>query len=149
MKQMEDHIREKLSGEAQATALAFAAYLREHQIIFHRDEGPYWKDKCYFWLMSGEKCVGFIALADSAEQHQWTVWSNDDPAYETDSVEEGIKQVAWQQIDRCVHCGSCAGGKTKVVFGQVFEQVCGCTFRLDDPGMNELPFMKKMIELCL
>ena len=42
---------------------------------------------------------------------------------------------------------SCGGGKTKNIFGKVFDDVCGCTFRVDNATQSDLPFLKKMIEL--
>lgn len=62
-------------------------------------------------------------------------------------VEEEIKEIAWKQVDRCGNCGSCGGGRKKVIFGREFDGVCGCTFRVDNPGAKELLFLKKMVEI--
>lgn len=35
----------------------------------------------------------------------------------------------------------------KNIFGKIFDDVCGCTFRIDNADKNDLPFLKKMIEL--
>lgn len=37
--------------------------------------------------------------------------------------------------------------KQKNIFGKVFDDVCGCTFRIDNSTQSDLPFLKKMIEL--
>ena len=50
-------------------------------------------------------------------------------------------------VDHCGKCGSCGGGKHKIVFGKHFDNVCGCTFRVDNPTAFDLPFLKKMVEL--
>ena len=62
-------------------------------------------------------------------------------------LEQEFLDIAWKYVDTCGNCGSCAGGKPKVVFGKEFEKVCGCTFRIDNPNEAELGFMKKMVEI--
>ena len=73
--------------------------------------------------------------------------SDDCNLYEADILEEDIKRVGWEHIDFCGHCGSCDGGKPKIVFGKAFNVVCGCTFRIDNPAINELPFLRRMVEI--
>ncbi len=51
--------------------------------------------------------------------------------------------------DECDHCGSCDGGKTKVIFGKKFDAVCGCTFRVDNPQISDLPLVEYMIEVMV
>lgn len=62
-------------------------------------------------------------------------------------MEEEIKNIGWKYVDLCGNCGSCGGGKNKIVFGKSFERVCGCTFRVDNPKAGDLPFLKKMVDL--
>lgn len=148
-KQIEEYIKENLIGEAQTTALEFVAFLRSNNIEFYKDRGSCWKDKIYYWLKFKNECVAFIAIKDPDEpQNLWTVWSDDSKAFETDIIDDKIKNTAWKHIDFCGHCGSCGGGKRKVIFGKEFSEVCGCTFRIDNPQLNDLPFLKKMVELC-
>lgn len=52
----------------------------------------------------------------------------------------------WKHINYCKQCGSCSGGKSKMVFGKVFDDVCGCTFRIDNPTSEDLPFLKEMVQ---
>lgn len=148
-KQIEEYIKENLIGEAQTTALEFVAFLRSSNIEFYKDNDSCWKDKIYYWLKFKNECVAFIAIKDPDEpENLWTVWSDDSKAFETDIIDDKIKNTAWKHIDFCGHCGSCGGGKRKVVFGKEFSEVCGCTFRIDNPQLNDLPFLKKMVELC-
>jgi len=42
---------------------------------------------------------------------------------------------------------NCGGGRRKVIFGKEFNDVCGCTFRIDNPKNDDLPFLKKMVEI--
>lgn len=148
-KQIEEYIKENLIGKAQVTALEFVAFLRSNNIEFYKDKGSCWKDKIYYWLKFKNECVAFIAIKDPDEpQNLWTVWSDDSKAFETDIIDDKIKNTAWKHIDFCGHCGSCGGGKRKVIFGKEFSEVCGCTFRIDNPQLNDLPFLKNMVELC-
>ena len=148
-KQIEDYIKENLTGEDQAVAFEFISFLRSNNIEFYKDNASCWNDKIYYWLKFKNECVAFIAIKDPDEpKNLWTVWSDDCKVFEADIVDGKIKNTAWKHIDFCGHCGSCSGGKSKVIFGKEFHEVCGCTFRIDNPGRNDLPFLKKMVELC-
>ena len=57
------------------------------------------------------------------------------------------KKIALKHVDTCGNCGSCGGGKPKVIFGKKFDRVCGCTFRVDNPDEKELLFLKKMADI--
>jgi len=146
-KTIEAIIAASLSGEQQQTAAAFAAYLRSCGAEFIRDTG-YWKDKIYFLVRAAGDYVCYIAIRDPDEpENLWTVWSDDTPSYETAAPSEEIAQTAWRYVDRCGHCGSCAGGRPKTVFGRRFDGVCGCTFRIDNAGADTLPFLREMADL--
>lgn len=84
-------------------------------------------------------------------QNLWTVWSDDIKSEWLDKcdVNDEIKKLAWKYVDHCGHCGSCKGGRRKVVFGREFEAVCGCTFRVDNPTVEDLPFLKEITGLCI
>lgn len=122
-KPIEEIINEELSADDRAVALDFAAFLRDNELEFVRDRG-HWRDKIYFLVQYNHECVCFMAINDPDE-----------------------KETAWKHVDLCGHCGSCGGGKDKVIFGKKFDRVCGCTFRFDNPDRNDLSFMKKMVEL--
>lgn len=148
MKEIENYIEYYLKSEMKQTALSFVKYLREYDATFCRDTCGCWEDKIYYWVKIGEDCICFIAIADPDEPNNlWTVWSDESKMYEDPFVEKDMQTVAWKYVDNCVNCGSCDGGKRKTIFGQTFERVCGCTFRIDNAGKNELPFLKKMVEL--
>ena len=136
-KQIETHIVENLSDEEKQAALSFIEYLKKCRLSFHRDTGAYWKDKIYFWIMQNETCICFIAIKDPDDpQHSWTIWSDDSTAYENAHFSEEIKQIGWAHVNHCSHCGSCNGGKEKIIFGKAFRQVCGCTFRIDNASFH-------------
>ena len=149
-KQIEDYIDENLIDEAKTVALEFVTFLRNNNIEFYKDNGPCWKDKIYYWLKYDENCVAFIVINNPDEpENLWTVWSDDSAVFKNDIIDEEIKNIAWNHVDFCGHCGSCSGGKKKIIFGKEFDGVCGCTFRVDNPKRSDLPFLKKMIESCL
>ena len=62
-------------------------------------------------------------------------------------IKKELKEIAWKHIDKCANCGSCRGGRRKVIFGEKFDRVCGCTFRIDNPNAEDLEFMKKLVEI--
>lgn len=147
IKQIENYVEENLTAGAQQTALEFIHYLRTNEFEFFKDNG-YWKDKIYFLIKYRNECACFIAIKNPDEpKNLWTIWSDNSRAYEDSSVEEDIKDIAWRHVDHCSNCGSCGGGKRKIVFGKSFERVCECTFRVDNPTAIDLSFLKKMIEL--
>ena len=130
------------------TALDFVKHLRKNGLTFYRDNCDCWKDKIYYWVKLGDECVCFIAIADPDEPNNlWTVWSDDCKAYEDAPVSDEIKNVGWQYVDHCGNCGSCGGGKEKIIFGKSFPRVCGCTFRIDNAKQEDLPFLKTMVNL--
>lgn len=146
--QIEDYINENLIGEAKTIALDYVAFLRANDVGFYKDDSPYWKNKIYYWLKFMGEIIGFLAVKDPDEpENLWTVWSDDCKAFETENVDVKIKEEAWKHIDFCCNCGSCAGGKSKTVFGKKFNGVCGCTFRINNPNINDLSFLKNMFEL--
>lgn len=147
-KQIETYIEENLSGEAKRTALELVEFLRDNVLIFYKDTCDCWKDKIYYWVKLADECVCFIAIKDPDEpDNLWTIWSDDSSVYEDASVSEEIKNVGWKYVDHCGNCGSCGGGKEKIIFGKSFPRVCGCTFRIDNATQEDLPFLKTMVDL--
>lgn len=147
-KTIEDYINEMLTDEAKTIALDFVSFLRENDIEFYKYNGACWKDKIYYHLKFNGEFVGFIAIKDPDEpENLWTVWSDNSKAFENENVNVEIKEAAYKHIDFCGKCGSCGGGRKKIIFGKEFNKVCGCTFRIDNPNTADLPFLKKMIEL--
>ena len=141
---IKDYIRRELPTDDRDIAL------EENHMTFYKDNCDCWKDKIYYWVKYGEKCVCFIAINDPDEpENRWTVWSDDmeSELLEKYPVDNEVKERAWQHIDHCGNCGSCGGERRKVVFGREFDKVCGCTFRADNPAFDDLPFLKIMAEI--
>ena len=150
MLHIKDYIFRELSIEEQEVAIEFVSYLERNNMIFIKDNCDYWKDKIYYWVKYNDKCVCFIAIKNPDEkENHWTVWSDDMSSewLKYSSKKEEIKEKAWKYVDHCGNCGSCNGGRRKVIFGKEFDDVCGCTFRVDNPASGDLLFLKKMVEL--
>lgn len=146
---IEEYIKTELSRSDQIIPLDFIDYLNNNDMIFIKDN-DFWKEKIYYIIKFNNECVCFIAINDPDEkENRWTVWSDDMSSITLVDypVENELKELAWKHVDSCGNCGSCAGGRKKVIFGKVFEKVCGCTFRIDNANSKDLVFLKKMIEI--
>lgn len=148
-KQIETYIEENLCGKDAETALNFVSFLRANNCEFIKDNG-YWKDKIYFIIKLHDKCICFIAIKDPDEKdNRWTVWSDDidSVVFDLSVMDDELKEIAWNHVDRCGNCGSCGGGRHKTIFGKEYNDVCGCTFRFDNPDADDLKFLCKMVEI--
>lgn len=148
--QIEREISKNLTGEMRETALKFTAFLKSHGLMFHRDRSGDWAEKIYYWARSDKNCVCFIAVKDPDEpENAWTVWSDDSAAYEAPLGDAELAEIGLKYVDRCAKCGACGGGRVKTVFGKRIPSVCMCTFRVDNAGFTDLPFLKTMVDLRL
>ena len=146
-----DYITENLSLQDSETALDFVHFLKNQNCEFIKDNG-YWKNKIYYLIKLKDKFVCFIAIKDPDEPHNnWTVWSDDMSSDFLAMQEDDIllRQSAWKHVDLCGKCGSCGGGRKKIIFGKTFDNVCGCTFRFDNPDTDDLAALKKIVEIRL
>ncbi len=149
---IEEYIAMELSSEEQKVAKDFICYMKEKNLAFYKDNCAYWKNKIYYWVKCGDECVCFISIKNPDEKNNhWTIWSADMGSnWLEDAIEDGeTKELAWKYVDHCGHCGSCGGGRYKVIFGREFDDVCGCTFRIDNPKQEDLKFLKTMVEIRL
>lgn len=145
-----DYIHRELPIDEQEIALDFIDYLEKNDMCFFKDNCDCWKDKIYYWIKWNDKCVCFISIKDPDEkENYWTIWSDNMGSewLENPSAEKELMETAWKYVDHCGHCGSCGGGRHKVIFGKEFSNVCGCTFRIDNPTSNDLVFLKAMVEI--
>lgn len=147
---IKDYIHKELTSDEQEIALDFVDYLEDNHMTFYKDNCDCWKNKIYYWVKLDGKCVCFIAIKDPDEQdNHWTIWSDDMrcEGFEGYQVDNEIREIAWKHIDHCGHCGSCGGGRHKIIFGKEFNDVCGCTFRFDNPNSDDLLFLRKMVDI--
>ncbi len=147
---IEEYIYKELALEEQNTAIEFVSFLKDNHLTFYKDNCSYWRDKIYYWVKSGDECVCFISIKNPEEKdNHWTVWSADmgTEGLKEPGVDDETKELAWKYVDHCGHCGSCGGGRHKVIFGKEFNDVCGCTFRIDNPKKEDLKLLKTMVTL--
>ena len=144
---IKDYINRELSLSDREIALKFVRFLEDKNLTFYKDNCDCWKDKIYYWVKLEDKCVCFIAVNDPDEaDNRWTVWSDDmgSERLEKSPYAAEINETAWKHVDHCGNCGSCGGGRHKVIFGKEFNDVCCCTFRIDNPDSDDL---EKMTEI--
>ncbi|MBE6756046.1 MAG: hypothetical protein E7555_06285 [Ruminococcaceae bacterium] len=149
MKNIKDYITEELYSDDQKIALDFVDFLYENNLEFIKDNG-YWKDKIYHLIKLKDKCVCFIAIKDPDEkENHWTVWSDDMSSdfLNNYQIDNQLKKLAWEHVDLCGHCGSCGGGRRKIIFGKSFDNICGCTFRFDNPDIKCLEVLKEIVKI--
>lgn len=147
---IKDYINRELSLSDREIALKFVRFLEDKNLTFYKDNCDCWKDKIYYWVKLEDKCVCFIAVNDPDEaDNRWTVWSDDmgSERLEKSPYAAEINETAWKHVDHCGNCGSCGGGRHKVIFGKEFNNVCCCTFRIDNPDSDDLLFLEKMTEI--
>ena len=147
---IKDYINRELSLSDREIALKFVRFLEDKNLTFYKDNCDCWKDKIYYWVKLEDKCVCFIAVNDpDVADYWWTVWSDDmvSERVEKSPYAAEINETAWKHVDHCGNCGSCGGGRHKVIFGKEFNDVCCCTFRIDNPDSDDLLFLEKMTEI--
>ncbi len=146
---IEDCLKENFSAEEYIISLKLIAFCKENGLEFVKDNA-YWKDKNYFYVKYKENCVLYISIKDPDEpENRWTIWTDDidERLLNEREFDDTLKKTAWQRIDHCGSCGSCGGGRHKNIFGKEFNDVCGCTFRFDNPDTDDLMFIEKVVEI--
>lgn len=78
-----------------------------------------------------------------------TIWTDDSlfDTYENAQIRENLRENAWRNIDYCVHCGSCSGGRHRIVFGKGFDNVCRTQMRFTNPDKQEFETIKELIRI--
>ena len=156
--QIENVINERLIGDARKNALEFIAYLRENEIQLEREVGGYWDDKFYYGAIFNNNFVCFILISneEKTDPESWTVWSDDSGSrwFEDYLLDERLKEVAWKNVDVCGNetdtaCGGCPsiGGQPKTVFGKLFNNTCGTTFRFNNPSGIEIDCLMELMNI--
>lgn len=103
--------------------------MEENNLEVRKDNGDYWKDNIYYWIIYKDKCVAFIAIKDQSEpDNDWIVYSDDinDKYLLEEYVTEEEKKIAFEHSDTC----RCGGGPTKMLREDV-EWCCETNFRFN------------------
>ncbi len=127
-------------------------YFERQNLQFELSETDYWINKQYWYIKKSDDFIGFILIngcnpvKDETEPEGWVFWTDN---YNTSifaefPLDESFKKIAYEHVD----IGTCGGGLTVNLFGQVFAPVCnGTTFRFDNPSLEEITVLKKLVEL--
>ena len=133
-----------LVGDTLKNALDFAECLRENNMTYDGEYEIHYKDKLMCYIdMPNEK------------SHSWRVWTvgNYKTEYEEISIDERTKEVAWANVVYCGNCDDCDldPGKTEMIFGKEFTNVCNGTddlaMRFANPNDHELRCIKKLVKM--
>ena len=146
-KKIEDVISSALTSNAQKNALSFITYVQESEGISvsgdDNDEGRWW-----IGYENNLLCEIQIKAVSDDSPGGWDVWFYGDCIGKQDSpVDDTVKETAWANITLCGNCGAdCAPGRSKTIFGKVFENVCQSTLGFTNPEAGILDCMRKIID---
>ncbi|MFA6730648.1 MAG: hypothetical protein WC152_02830 [Candidatus Izemoplasmatales bacterium] len=149
---IKSHIHTSLTGEAVKNAIDLVVYFESQGMQFELSTTDYLRDKQYWYVKYQNEFIGFILfnghnpVKDETEPEGWVFWSDNynSSAFADFPLEESIKGVAYKHVD----IGTCGGGLTVNLFGQVFTPVCnGTTFRFDNPNSEEIVALKKLVDI--
>ena len=146
-KKIEDFFNEFLIGDTLKNALDFAEFLMANEMMFNGDYEIHYKDKLVCYVDT-----------PNAKRRTWRVWTVGDYSkeYEGFPIEEGTKEIAWENVVKCADCGNCDDayydpGKTEMIFGKVFIDVCkgadNLAMRFTNPDAETLECTKKMVDM--
>ena len=142
MPKIEDVFNDVLIGSALKSALDFADFLSANEIIQTGQHEMHYKGKCACYIDT------------SKEHHSWTVWTEGDYSSECEDfpIDEHTKKTAWANVMKCGNCHGvdCSPGKTKIIFGKEFANICNAdnvnmTFAFTNPDAETLECVKKLI----
>ena len=137
-----DVFNEVLTGDVLKNALDFTEFLSVHEIIQADQHAMHYRGKCVCYLDTRN------------EHHSWIVWTEGDYSSEQEAfpIDERTKEIAWANVMKCGNCDGvdCSPGKTKMIFGKEFENICNAdkvnmTFMFTNPDNETLECVKKLI----
>ena len=142
-KSIEDAFNEFFIDDDLKNALDFAEFLRINEMIYIGDCEINYKDKLACYIDTPNELNKW-----------WSVWTVGDYSnvYEGFPIDERTKEIAWSNVVKCGNCDGCDRdpGKTEVIFGKEFTNVCNGTnslaMRFVNPDAEALACAEKMIE---
>lgn len=143
-KRIEDAFNEYFTGDTLKNALDFAEFLRANEMIYNGDYEIHYKGKLACYIDT-----------PNDKSHTWRVWTVGDYSneYEEFPIDERTKEIAWANVVYCGNCDDCDRdpGKTEVIFGKEFTNVCNGTdnlaMRFNNPNAEALECVKKMVDM--
>lgn len=142
--EVEDVLREVLSGVVLEQAIQLVAYLREHKM------NPVWSAANVWKISYKTYSVCFIRLYGAAEYHglQAGTWhiipfiGEYDPA----SLSDAQKEIVWAHKRTCENCGKCALPLPHVL-GKEYDYACEKSIVFTNPCEAEADCIESLIEL--
>jgi len=141
-KRIEDVFNEVLTGDVLKNALDFIEFLKTNMII----------QKGQHEMHYNGECVCYIDTRN--ESHAWLVWTAGDYSKEHADfpIDQQTKEIAWAKANKCGNCEGvdCSPGKTKVIFGKTFTNICSgahvdmCFY---NPDAEALEGLKKLVRM--
>lgn len=147
---IEDVIGRVLTGETQAHALDFIAFLKENGIALADSDGYFdvqhqGKNVCNILITGDEDAPGPWTIWSDQEPGTWVSWG-DDAAQAEVPVDARTREVAWAHVNPCASCGGdCSPGQRKVVLGRAFDGLCSSALAFTDPDADALACAKEMV----
>ena len=147
-KKIEDAFHAFLTGDDLKNALDLAAFLSANEMVYDGEYEMHYKDELSCYINTPNE-----------QDKQWGIWTVGDYSneYEGFPMDERTKEIAWSNVVKCGNCGGtrdgvgCNPGKTEVIFGKEFTNVCNGTdnlaMRFVNPDAEALACAKKMIEM--
>ena len=142
-KKIEAAFNEFLSGDDLKNALGFAKFLNANEMVYDGEYEIHYKDEL----------VCYIDIPN--KPNWWTVWTVGDYSSECEGfpIDERMKEIAQSNVKKCRNCDDvdCDPGKTELIFGKEFTNVCNGTnnlaMRFVNPNAEAVECAKKMVEM--
>jgi len=143
-KRIEDAFNEYFSGETFKNALDFAEFLKANEMVYNGDYEIYYKGKLACYIDT-----------PNDKSPKWGIWTVGDYSVEYDgfTIDERTKEIAWANVVFCGNCVDCNRdpGKTEMIFGKEFANVCSGTdnlaMRFVNPDAEAVECVKKMVNM--
>ena len=144
-KRIEDAFKEYFTGDELKNALDIVEFFNANKMIYNGEHEIHYKGEL----------VCYIDTPNESNKW-WSIWTVGDYSseYEGVPIDEHTKEITWANVVKCGNCDGvdCDPGKTEVVFGKEFNNVCngtgGLAMRFMNPDAETLECVKKMIEMA-
>ena len=143
-KRIEDTFYEYFTDDILKNALDFAEFLRVNEMIYNGEYEIHYKGNLACYINT-----------PNDKERTWGVWTVGDYSneYEGFPIDERTKEIAWANVVKCGNCEDCNRdpGKTEVIFGKEFVNVCNGTdslaMRFVNPDAEAVECVKKMVDM--
>ena len=152
-KEIEDTIRQKLTGESQANALDFVAFLRANDIFLDYNPKESRKKKIWNGAVGGVvgNSIGYITINGDKNYPRgpWVFWFNSCDFEGSEAADEEFKNAIWAFASPCGRCHdgweTCMGSGKRTILGKEFENQCHSPLMFCNPDAKAVENMKKFL----